>query len=89
MLNTKIYEDSVNKLEDLEKELCEKYSTIMYEKIMGELKGMGDSEYGGFSSGKLWKLQKKISPRISEPPSAMWFLMVRSLLRKKMLEKKP
>ena len=43
----------------------------MYKKIEQELQNKGDCEDGGLNSGKLWKLKKKLAPRISEPPSAM------------------
>ena len=43
----------------------------MYKKIEQKLQNAGDCKNGGFNSGKLWKLKKKLSPRISEPPSAM------------------
>ena len=43
----------------------------MFTKIIGEFKNTGDSEEGGFSSGKLWKLKKKISPKFTEPPTSM------------------
>ena len=39
--------------------------------IMGELRDMGSCEDGGYNSGKLWQLKKKLSPRFTQPPTAM------------------
>ena len=79
VLRTKTDEESVNKLEDVEIELSEKYSKPMYEKSMGELKGMGDSEDGGFNSGKLWKLKKKQFHQDSPSHQLLcWTLLVNS-----------
>ena len=64
-------EASQIKLEEVEKELCEKYSEVMCNKIMGELKDMGNCEEGGYNSGKLWQSKKELSPRFVQPPSAM------------------
>ena len=36
-----------------------------------KIQNTGDCEDGGFNSGKLWKLKKKLAPRNSKPPSAM------------------
>ena len=38
---------------------------------MTEVTGLEDSEDGGFNAGRLWKLKKKLSPKVSEPPTAM------------------
>ena len=43
----------------------------MFQKIMTKVKGMEDSEDGGFNWGRLWKLKKKLSPKVSDPPTAM------------------
>ena len=43
----------------------------MFNKIMVEVKDVGDCESGGFNSGKLWKLKNKLSPRFIDPPTAM------------------
>ena len=71
LLRTKSDEDSLKKLDELENKLSEEYSDRMFNKIMGEIKDTGDSEEGGFSSGKLWKLKKKIAPKFTEPPTSM------------------
>ena len=42
----------------------------MYKKINEQIKGI-DCEVGGWNSGHLWKLKKKISPRETDPPTAM------------------
>ena len=71
LLRTKTDEESQKKLEELDIELANKYSEVMSEKILGELKDVGDSEDGGFNAGHLWKLKKKLSPRFTEHHSAM------------------
>ena len=43
----------------------------MYNKIKNKVAGMDDSEDGGFNAGRLWKLKKKLSPKMSDPPTAM------------------
>ena len=43
----------------------------MNTKIKGEVEGMEDSEDEGFNPGKVWRLKKKLSPKISDPPTAM------------------
>ena len=55
----------------MESELCKKYSDVMFQKIMTEVKGMEDSEDGGFNAGRVWKLKKKLSPKVCDPPTAM------------------
>ena len=62
---------SKNKLEKLEEELSSKYSDIMADKILNEVKGLDNDEDGGFNTGKLWRLKKKLCPRANEPPAAM------------------
>ena len=37
---------------------------------MNEIKVMNSDE-GGYNPGHLWKLKKKLSPRYTEPPTAM------------------
>ena len=64
-------EESQTKLEELNIDLANKYSEVMSKKILSELKNVGDSEDGGFNAGHLWKLKKKLSPRFTEPPTAM------------------
>ena len=71
ILRTKDDEASLIKLDEVENELCEKYSEVMCNKIMGELSEMDNCEDGGFNPGKLWQLKKKLSPRFTLPPSAM------------------
>ena len=44
---------------------------VMSNKIFGEVKGLEDAEDGGFNAGRLWKLKKKLYPKVSEPPTAM------------------
>ena len=69
-LRNKEDNESKQKLKVVEKELDDKYAEDMQNKIQHELKGI-NSEEGGWNSGQLWKLKKKLSPRPSEPPTAM------------------
>ena len=62
---------SKDELDKVEEELASKYSEKMYSKMKAQLKGCTDSEEGGFNTGALWKLKKKLSPRHTEPPTAM------------------
>ena len=63
---------SLKELEDVDKELSEKYSESMFRKIMSEVKGVENSEEGGFNTGMLWKLNTKLSPRSNDPPRATY-----------------
>jgi hypothetical protein len=71
LLRTKTDEESQTKIEELNIDLANKYSEVMSKKILSELKNVGDSEDGGFNAGHLWKLKKKLSPRFTEPHTAM------------------
>ena len=42
----------------------------MYQTTKQELKGI-NSEDGGWNSGYLWKLKKKMSSRLTDPPTAV------------------
>ena len=71
-LRSKTDNKSKKDLEDVDEELCDKYSEVMYKKIMEEvLEGIEDCEDGGFNTGKLWRLKKKLLPALGEPPTAM------------------
>ena len=50
--------------------MADKYAEDMVQKIREELKDI-NSEDGGWNSGHLWKLRKKISPRPTDPSTAM------------------
>ena len=69
-LRSKNTKESKKELRNVETELAEKYSVKMYETIKEEIKNI-DSEDGGFNSGRLWKLKKKLSPKYDDPPTAM------------------
>ena len=71
VLRTKSDTVSKKQLENVESELCNKYSEVMFKNIMAEVKGMEGSEDGGFNAGRLWKLKRKLSPKDSDPPTAM------------------
>ena len=60
---------SKKKLKEVEKELADKYSDEMYDKIKKELKEV--TEEVGWNPSHLWKMKKKISPRPMDPPTAM------------------
>ena len=70
-LRTKPDQKSKDELKQVDNELTEKYSENMYSKIMEELKGVNDSEEGGFNSDHVWKLKKRILPRLNDVPRAM------------------
>ena len=70
VLKNKTDAESKIELEQLENEMAEKYSEKMYKKIKEEIDCI-NSEDGGFNSGKLWKLKKKLSPTNIDPPTAM------------------
>ena len=42
-----------------------------YRTIKTEAGNIGCSEEGGFHTGKLWGLKKKLCPRAKDPPTAM------------------
>ena len=71
LLRIQTDDDSIQELEDVENELSEKYSEVMFKTIMKEVKGLDDCEDGGFNTGKLWKPKQKLSPRTHDPLSAM------------------
>ena len=70
LLRNKSDEESVEKLEKVELELVDKYSEKMFKDISNELKSV-KGEDGGYNPGHLWKLKKKLSPRHTDPPTAM------------------
>ena len=69
-LRSKDDDKSKAALEEVEDELIDRYSEIMYRKIKNEIRVMNNEE-GGYNPGHLWKLKQKLSPRYSEPPTAM------------------
>ena len=69
-MRTKDDDESKAALEDLEEELIDRYSERMYHKVKDEIKGLNNKE-GGYNPGHLWKLKQKLSPRHSEPPTAI------------------
>lgn len=69
-LRTKTDSKSRDELELIDSELAEKYAETNYRKINEELKAF-KGEDGGFNPRLLWKLKKKLSPKQSEPPTAM------------------
>jgi hypothetical protein len=71
VLRTRTDEASIKELDEVDTELSEKYSEKMFKKIMGEIEGKSDCEEGGSNVGSLWKLNKKLSPRYNDPPTAM------------------
>ena len=63
-------EKAKNELILVEKELADKFGEKMYKHIKEEINCI-ETEDGGFNSGKLWKLKKKLSPSNFDPPTAM------------------
>ena len=72
LLRTKTDKTSEQELQKVEQELSDKYAEKMFSKIKEEVNGIENSEDGGFNSGKLWKLKKKLSPKHNDPPTAMY-----------------
>ena len=70
ILRTQKGEEANLELKSVEKELADKYGEQMYKHIKEEIECI-DSEDGGFNSGKLWKLKKKLTPSNYDPPTAM------------------
>ena len=70
VLRNKTDIESIEELELREDEMAKKYFNSMANKIREELKGV-NWENGGFNPGKFWKLDKKVSPRICDAPTAM------------------
>ena len=62
--------DDKSELRIVEDKLASKCAKDNYDKIKEELEGI-NCEEGGFNSGKLWKLRKKLFPRSRDPPTAM------------------
>ena len=71
LLKSKTDPHSKKELDKIEEKLATKYSDKMCKIILGEVKDSNDSEEGGFNTGSLWKIKKKLSPRPVEPPTAM------------------
>ena len=57
-------------MEKVEKELAKRYSERMYKYIIYEIGNIANED-GGFNSGKLWRLKKKLSPSNYDPPTAI------------------
>ena len=70
ILRSQTSESSKLELAKVDEELAERYSEKMFKQIKDELEDI-ESEDGGFNSGKLWKLKKKLSPNNADPPTAM------------------
>ena len=70
VLRSKTDYKSMEELEALEDVLAATYSESMAKKIRDELKEV-NWEDGGFNPGKFWKLEKKLSPKQRDPPTAI------------------
>ena len=70
MLRNKEDKESKVRLQKVEDELADKFSEDFYKKIKEEIKGI-NSEEGGWNSGHLWCLKKKLFPMAPDPPTAM------------------
>ena len=70
VLKFKTDETSKKELEEVEKTLVEKMSEDLYDIVKNEVKKI-NSENGGFNSGHLWQLKKKLSGKQTNPPAAL------------------
>ena len=70
ILKFKTDETSKKELEDVEAKLIEKMSEDLYNIVKEEVKKI-NSENGGFNSGHLWKLKKKLIGKPNNPPTAI------------------
>ena len=70
ILKFKTDQTSKTKLKNVEEELIEKMSDDLYKIVKEEVKKI-NTENGGFNSGHLWQLKKKLSGKQSNPPSAV------------------
>ena len=70
ILRSQTSETSKLELAKVDEELADKYSEKMFKQIKDELEDK-ESEDGGFNSGKLWKLNKKLSLNNADPPTAI------------------
>ena len=61
---------SKDELDEIENTLAEMCAESNYNKIKEEIDNIKCDE-GGMSSGHLWKLKKKLSPKCRDPPTAM------------------
>ena len=69
-LRNRVDIESINELKKVEKELNEKYSEKMYDKIKSEIDSLNNDE-GTMNVGNFWNLKRKLSPKPSDPPTAM------------------
>ena len=70
-LRAKNDEKHKDELKDVEEQLANKCAEDNYMKIKEEIKGI-KCEEGGFNSGKLWRLRKKLFPRSRDPPTQIF-----------------
>ena len=70
ILRSQTSETSKLELAKVDEELADKYSEKMFKQIKDELEDK-ESKDGGFNSGKLWKLNKKLSLNNADPPTAI------------------
>ena len=61
---------SIKKRKHIEEELADKYAESNRKYIQEEIDGI-KCEEGGINSGKLWKLKKKLCPKLRDPQTAM------------------
>ena len=66
ILRSQTSETSKLELAKVDEELADKYSEKMFKQIKDELEDK-ESKDGGFNSGKLWKLNKKLSLNNADP----------------------
>ena len=85
ILKSKTDEESKNLLKEIEEKLEIKLSEELFGIVKEEVKK--NSETGGFNSGHLWQLKKKIMEKlIVQGPQ--WLIIKENLLQQKMKQKK-
>ena len=70
VLRTKADNKSKPELCKIDEKLAELCAEDNFRKIKDEVRGL-ESEKGGLNAGRLWKLKKRLSPRVQDPPTAM------------------
>ena len=69
-LKFKTDENSKTKIENIEETLVEKLSEELFGIVKNEVSKI-NSEQGGFNSGHLWQLKKKLSGKVNSPTAAV------------------
>ena len=62
--------ESKKKLKEIEKELANKMADNLFSIVKEEVKNIESGE-GGFNSGHLWNLKRKLKPKLNIKPTTM------------------